>query len=315
MHAKIVLLPGSPVGERLCGIAEEVLTDVSVAFGHTFSIVRDKIGEAAMRAYGVPLSENTLRLCGQANAVFIGDADNEAEPFLLRALGIPAKSREFSVGGAENARFMITRAVSQEKTALRDIFHSAISQAKEDGIRLSYLLPESEADAQTFLDALEAEQADLKYDKVDELSPSEAIQALLLAPSDIGLLVAPAYAGQMCVTLATCLHGAPMLLHDACIGKKVTVVEPCIPEHVKANDDLNPLGAIAGVASLLRYSLHLTQEADCVSSAVRNVLEAGWRTPDMTSMGDGVSCYKMLQLISDQINLAGELLQQHGGNK
>ena len=59
MHAKIVLLPGSPVGERLCGIAEEVLTDVSVAFGHTFSIVRDKIGEAAMRAYGVPLSENT----------------------------------------------------------------------------------------------------------------------------------------------------------------------------------------------------------------------------------------------------------------
>ena len=113
MHAKIVLLPGSPVGERLCGIAEEVLTDVSVAFGHTFSIVRDKIGEAAMRAYGVPLSENTLRLCGQANAVFIGDADNEAEPFLLRALGIPAKSREFSVGGAENARFMITRAVTE----------------------------------------------------------------------------------------------------------------------------------------------------------------------------------------------------------
>ena len=98
MHAKIVLLPGSPVGERLCGIAEEVLTDVSVAFGHTFSIVRDKIGEAAMRAYGVPLSENTLRLCGQANAVFSGDADNEAEPCLLRALGMPAKSREFSVG-------------------------------------------------------------------------------------------------------------------------------------------------------------------------------------------------------------------------
>ena len=93
------------------------------------------------------------------------------------------------------------------------------------------------------------------------------------------------------------------------------MVEPCIPEHVKANDDLNPLGAIAGVASLLRYSLRLTQEADCVSSAVRNVLDAGWRTPDMTSMGDGVSCYKMLQLISDQINLAGELLQQHGGNK
>ena len=41
------------------------------------------------------------------------------------------------------------------------------------------------------------------------------------------------------------------------------------------------------------------------------MLDAGWRTQDMTSMGDGVSCYKMLQLISNQINLAGELLQQH----
>ncbi len=312
MQAKIVLLPGSPVGERLCGIAEEVLTDISVAFGHTFSIVRDKIGEAAERAYGVPLAENTLRLCGQANAVFVGDPNNEAEPFLLRALGIPAKTREFSVGGAESARFMITRSVYGEKAALRDMFRSALRQAKEEGIRLSYVLPESEDDVKIFLDALEAEQTDIQYDKVEELSPSETIQALLLAPSDIGLLVTPAYAGEMCLTLATSLHGAPMLLHDACVGKKVSVVEPFIPEHVKANDELNPLGAIAGVASLLRYSLHLTQEADCVASAVKNVLDAGWRTPDMTSMGDGVNCYKMLQLVSDQINLAGELLQQHG---
>ena len=312
MHAKIVLLPGSPVGERLCAIAEEVLTDISVAFGHTFSIVRDKIGEAAERAYGVPLSENTLRLCGQANAVFIGDPNNDAEPFLLRALGIPAKMREFSVGGNESGRFLIARSVYQEKTALRDMFRAALRQAKEENIRLSYVLPESETDAQLFQDALEAEQADIQAERVDELSPAEAVQALLLAPADVGLLVTPAYAGEMCLTLATCLHGAPMLLHDACVGKKVSVVEPFIPDHVKANDDLNPLGAIAAVASMLRYSLRLSQEADCVASAVRNVLDAGWRTPDMTNMGDGVSCYKMLQLISDQINLAGELLQQHG---
>ena len=310
MHAKIILLPGSPVGERLCGVAEEVLTDISVAFGHTFSIVREKIGEAAERAYGVPLSENTLRSCAQSDGVFLGDPNNVAESFLLRALGIPAKTREFSVGGAENARFMIMRSVYQEKSALRDMFSMALKQAKEEGMRLSYILPESETDAQLFIDAVEAEQSEIHAEKVDELSPAEAIQALLLAPSDVGLMVVPSYAGEMCLTLATCLHGAPMLLHDACIGKKVSVVEPFIPDRVKANDDINPLGAVSAVASLLRYSLHLNQEADCVLSAVHNVLESGWRTPDMTSMGDGVGCYKMLQLISDQINLAGELLQQ-----
>ena len=74
-------------------------------------------------------------------------------------------------------------------------------------------------------------------------------------------------------------------------------------------------GTIAAVASMLRHSLGLEQEADCVVSALKNTLDAGWRTPDMTSMGDGVNCYKMLQLVSDQINLAGELLQQRGGKR
>ena len=157
MHAKIVLLPGSPVGERLCGIAEEVLTDISVAFGHTFSLIRDKIGEAAERAYGVPLSENTLRNCSQANAVFLGDQSTGAESFLLRALGIPAKTREFSVGGSGNARFLITRSIYPEKNALHEMFRAAIKQAKEENLALSYVLPESETDAQLFLDALEAE--------------------------------------------------------------------------------------------------------------------------------------------------------------
>ena len=309
MDAKIVLLPGSPVGERLCGIAEEVLTDVSVAFGHTFSLVRDKIGEAAERAYGMPLSENTLRLCAQADAVMIGDPNNEAESFLLRALGIPAKTRPFSVGGAENAHFSVVRSIYPEKTALRDMFAHALRQAKDEGVRLSYLLPESQEDARVFLDALETEQAEIQAPLVEELTPAEAVECLIGAPSDIGVLAAPSYAGEMCLTLATCLHGAPMLLHDMCLGKKVSVYEPFIPPHVKPNNDLNPLGAIAAVGSLLRYSLKLDREADCVASAVKNVLDAGWRTADMTSMGDGVSCYKMQQLISDQINLAGELLQ------
>ena len=104
-----------------------------------------------------------------------------------------------------------------------------------------------------------------------------------------------------------------MLLIDACIGYQNAVYEPVIPAGFKNGDEVNPLGAISAVAQLLRYSLKLEQEADCVDSAVKNILDAGWRTPDMTNMGDGISAYKMQQLISEQINLAGELLQ--GGGK
>src|SRR5205807_3610482 len=43
----------------------------------------------------------------------------------------------------------------------------------------------------------------------------------------------------------------------------------------------NPLGAIASTALLLRHSARLEQEATDIESAIRDTLEAGYRTPDL----------------------------------
>jgi 3-isopropylmalate dehydrogenase len=43
----------------------------------------------------------------------------------------------------------------------------------------------------------------------------------------------------------------------------------------------NPVGAIASAAMLLRYSAGLVREADDVESAIRAVLDAGYRTADL----------------------------------
>jgi 3-isopropylmalate dehydrogenase len=43
----------------------------------------------------------------------------------------------------------------------------------------------------------------------------------------------------------------------------------------------NPLGAILSAALLLRHSARMEQEARNVESAVRTVLDAGHRTPDL----------------------------------
>jgi 3-isopropylmalate dehydrogenase len=45
----------------------------------------------------------------------------------------------------------------------------------------------------------------------------------------------------------------------------------------------NPLGAIASAAMLLRYSAKLIGEADGIDAAIRNTLEAGYRTADLTT--------------------------------
>ena len=314
MHAKIILLPGSQTGERLCSVAEEILTDISVSFGHTFSILRDKIGEAAERSYGTALSESTIRLCGSADAIFLGDGSAEGEEVLLTALAVPMRVRTFSVGGLEESRFTLVTAARRDKNSIKAMFLDALEMAARDHLVLSYVEPETEPLLSVYREMIKEASAEYEEVTCQPLAPAKAIEKLILAPNEIGILVAPAYAGEMFVTLATSLHGAPMLLFDACIGYQNAVYEPVIPAGFRAGDDVNPLGTISAVAQMLRYSLHLEQEADCVDSAVKNILDAGWRTPDMTSMGDGISTYKMQQLISEQINLAGELLQG-GGEK
>ena len=73
MHAKIMLLPGSARGEALCRCAEQVLTDVSAAFQHSFSLLREKIGEQSLQAYQEPLTEEAVAACEKSQAVLLGD--------------------------------------------------------------------------------------------------------------------------------------------------------------------------------------------------------------------------------------------------
>ena len=68
-------------------------------------------------------------------------------------------------------------------------------------------------------------------------------------------------------------------------------------------------GIILACAMLLRYSLGLDKEADCVEAACRNVIAAGWRTQDMAEPGKpAIGCQGLGELICQQIELAGEII-------
>jgi 3-isopropylmalate dehydrogenase len=47
----------------------------------------------------------------------------------------------------------------------------------------------------------------------------------------------------------------------------------------------NPVGSILSVALMLRYSLGLTEEAASIERAVEQVLDSGYRTPDIAAPG------------------------------
>jgi len=79
------------------------------------------------------------------------------------------------------------------------------------------------------------------------------------------------------------ITGSLGMLPSATIGGKVNLYEPV---HGSAPDIAgrglaNPLGAILTAALILRHSAGLEAEAHAVETAVRKVLETGFRTPDL----------------------------------
>ena len=82
---------------------------------------------------------------------------------------------------------------------------------------------------------------------------------------------------------AAVITGSLGLLASASVGGHVGLFEPVhgsAPD-IAGTDAANPVGAINSAAMLLRYADGLDEEADAVEAAVRAVLDAGHRTPDI----------------------------------
>ena len=79
------------------------------------------------------------------------------------------------------------------------------------------------------------------------------------------------------------ITGSLGMLPSATIGGKVNLYEPVhgsAPD-IAGKDLANPLGAILTGALILRHSAGLETEAHAIETAVRKVLESGFRTPDL----------------------------------
>jgi 3-isopropylmalate dehydrogenase len=108
---------------------------------------------------------------------------------------------------------------------------------------------------------------------------------LITTPSRYDVVVTENLFGDILSDEAAVISGSLGLLSSASIGGAVGLYEPV---HGSAPDIAgkgiaNPLGAIASAAMLLRYSAKLIGEADGIDAAIRNTLDAGYRTADLAT--------------------------------
>jgi len=106
---------------------------------------------------------------------------------------------------------------------------------------------------------------------------------LMNQPRNYDVVVTENLFGDILSDEAAVITGSLGMLPSATIGGKVNLYEPV---HGSAPDIAgkglaNPLGAILTSALILRHSAGLETEAAAIETAVRKVLEQGFRTPDL----------------------------------
>lgn len=110
---------------------------------------------------------------------------------------------------------------------------------------------------------------------------------LIRNPRQFDVIVTENMFGDILTDEASMLTGSIGMLPSASIGGQVGLYEP---SHGSAPDiagekKANPLATLLSAAMLLRYSFDLESEARLIEAAVRQVMEDGYRTPDLMEEG------------------------------
>ena len=314
MRAKVLLLPGHEAGKTACGYAEQLLTEISAAFHHSFSLLRGKIGPEAAGDEAVP--DDTLDACQDSQAVYLGDTDADWAQELYDALNLPLFIRSFSVpaalrtDGRDAVPLHVGAVLSLDRDTVQAAMDAAFRFAQIQEARLYHVSPTGDA-RKDWDGAIQLQQVIHSQVTAHALTAPEAIRSMILQPDHLGLVVCPPYAGSILSSAGSALSAEPAAIHDmACDGTLGVYGAPCASPDPDGAP--NPLGPASAVAKLLRHSLGLYREAACLEAAAANVVASGWRTSGPN--GAGIAPQGMVELICEQISVVGELMRKSGAD-
>ena len=141
--------------------------------------------------------------------------------------------------------------------------------------------------------------------ELDHLYVDAAAMHIITNPRRFDVILTENLFGDILSDEAAVIAGSLGMLASATVGGAVDLYEPV---HGSAPDIAgrgiaNPIGAIASAAMLLRHTAHLEHQAAEIESAIQEVLDAGYRTPDIVrgTSGQLVSTAEMGQLVREAL--------------
>jgi len=140
--------------------------------------------------------------------------------------------------------------------------------------------------------------------QVEHVLVDTCAMRLVQRPQDFDVIVTENTFGDILTDEAAVIGGSMGMLPSASLGAgTLGMYEPI---HGSAPDIAgkgvaNPLAAILSAALLLRYSLHLDEEAGIVEDAVAAVIDEGLRTADIAAGGSSVGTLEMANAVIDTV--------------
>ena len=191
----------------------------------------------------------------------------------------------------DGERFGINSATYYESEIAR-IGHSAFKIAQKRGKRVCSV------DKANVLEVCELwravmEEVSLSYPDValSHMYVDNAAMQLVRDPKQFDVMVTSNLFGDVLSDCAAMLTGSIGMLPSASLDKNnFGMYEPIhgsAPD-IAGKDIANPLATILSVSMMLRYSLNQVELADKINSAVSTVLDKGYRTKDISAVGDKV---------------------------
>ncbi len=350
---KICVLPGDGIGVEIVAQAMNVLGAVCDKFSHKLTTTEALIGGCAIDAEGVPLPNETVKKCLDADAVLLGAVGgpkwDEIDPAirpergllgLRKELGLfanlrPAKLfeplkdacylrpdiveqgldimviRELT-GGIyfgepkgeqikDGERFGFNTMTYYEHEIAR-IARVAFEAARKRGNRVCSVDKANVLDVSRVWRAVVMDVAKEYLDvQLSHMYVDNAAMQLVRDPSQFDVVVTGNLFGDILSDEAAAITGSIGMLPSASLGEKNPgLYEPIhgsAPD-IAGQNKANPLATILSVAMLLKHSLSLREEADCIELAVEKTLAQGYRTADIMSAGGKlVGCKEMGEVV------------------
>jgi len=139
--------------------------------------------------------------------------------------------------------------------------------------------------------------------ELNHLYVDSCAMRLIDRPTSFDVILTNNMFGDILSDEAAMLTGSIGLLPSASLGEHAALYEPVhgsAPD-IAGRNRANPVGAIASVAMMLRYSFRMEAVAEAVETAIEKVLKRGVRTPELPGRKRPVTTSRMGDLIAEEI--------------